>query len=33
MADRLTPSEALKLANEEGKETLKIFIGYAPGVG
>ncbi|MHC1748799.1 MAG: universal stress protein [Cellulosilyticaceae bacterium] len=33
MADRLTPSEALKLANEEGKGSLKIFIGYAPGVG
>ena len=30
---RLTPEEALKKANEENKGHLKIFLGYAPGVG
>lgn len=31
---RITPEEALKLAREEkGRGKLKIFIGYAPGVG
>lgn len=31
---RITPEEALKLASEEkGRGKLKIFIGYAPGVG
>lgn len=35
MADRqrLTPEEALKICNKESKGHLKIFIGYAPGVG
>lgn len=30
---RLSPEEALKLYNEEVKGKLKIFLGYAPGVG
>lgn len=30
---RLTPDEALAKANEEMRGHLKIFIGYAPGVG
>jgi two-component system sensor histidine kinase KdpD len=36
MADnftRSTPEEALKMAQKEGRGTLKIFLGYAPGVG
>lgn len=31
--NRLTPEEALHLCNEQGKGLLKIFLGYAPGVG
>lgn len=30
---RITPEEALKQCNQENKGKLKIFIGYAPGVG
>ena len=30
---RITPEEALEKANENNKGSLKIFIGYAPGVG
>jgi two-component system sensor histidine kinase KdpD len=30
---RTTPDEALKKASKRGKGTLKIFLGYAPGVG
>lgn len=30
---RITPEEALKQCNSEKKGKLKIFIGYAPGVG
>lgn len=30
---RISPEEALKRASEENKGTLKIFLGYAPGVG
>ncbi len=30
---RITPEEALKYCNLENKGKLKIFIGYAPGVG
>ena len=30
---RLTPDEALKLYNKEKKGRLKIYLGYAPGVG
>ncbi|QSZ27519.1 sensor histidine kinase KdpD [Aceticella autotrophica] len=30
---RLTPEEALKIANEKKRGRLKIFLGYAPGVG
>ncbi|MDP4093836.1 MAG: universal stress protein [Bacillota bacterium] len=30
---RLDPEEAIKLCDKEGKGQLKIFIGYAPGVG
>lgn len=30
---RITPEEALKHCNQENKGKLKIFIGYAPGVG
>lgn len=30
---RITPEEALKQCNHENKGKLKIFIGYAPGVG
>lgn len=36
MADefkRITPEEALRKANKQDKGRLKIFIGYAPGVG
>jgi two-component system sensor histidine kinase KdpD len=31
--DRLTPEEALEICNKQGKGLLKIFLGYAPGVG
>ena len=30
---RISPEEALKQCNQENKGKLKIFIGYAPGVG
>lgn len=30
---RLTPEEALKICNDQKKGALKIFLGYAPGVG
>jgi two-component system, OmpR family, sensor histidine kinase KdpD len=30
---RISPEEALKAAKQEGKGHLKIFLGYAPGVG
>ena len=30
---RLTPEEALKIYNKEKKGRLKIYLGYAPGVG
>lgn len=30
---RITPEEALKQCNQENRGKLKIFIGYAPGVG
>ena len=30
---RTSPEEALKRANQESKGNLKIFLGYAPGVG
>lgn len=30
---RLTPEEALNIFNQQGRGTLKIFLGYAPGVG
>lgn len=30
---RLTPEEALDICNHQGKGALKIFLGYAPGVG
>jgi two-component system sensor histidine kinase KdpD len=30
---RITPEEALKIANENKRGQLKIFLGYAPGVG
>lgn len=32
-AQRLSPDEALEKYNREGRGKLKIFIGYAPGVG
>jgi two-component system sensor histidine kinase KdpD len=31
--DRLTPEEALEICNKQSKGILKIFLGYAPGVG
>jgi len=31
--DRLTPEEALEIFNKQSKGILKIFLGYAPGVG
>jgi two-component system sensor histidine kinase KdpD len=31
--NRLTPEEALNICNQQGRGTLKIFLGYAPGVG
>jgi two-component system, OmpR family, sensor histidine kinase KdpD len=30
---RMTPEEALNICREQNKGTLKIFLGYAPGVG
>lgn len=30
---RLTPEEALNICNQQSRGTLKIFLGYAPGVG
>lgn len=30
---RISPDEALKIANSQNRGRLKIFIGYAPGVG
>lgn len=30
---RITPEEALKQCNDENRDKLKVFIGYAPGVG
>ncbi len=30
---RITPKEALKQCNDENRGKLKVFIGYAPGVG
>jgi len=30
---RLTPEEALEIANKSQRGKLKIFLGYAPGVG
>ena len=30
---RLTPEEALNIYNQQGRGMLKIFLGYAPGVG
>lgn len=30
---RLTPEEALNICNRQNRGTLKIFLGYAPGVG
>ena len=30
---RLTPEEALNIYNQQSRGTLKIFLGYAPGVG
>lgn len=30
---RITPEEALKIANSDYRGSLKIFLGYAPGVG
>jgi len=30
---RITPEEALKQCNQENRGKLRIFIGYAPGVG
>jgi len=30
---RLTPEEALDICKQQGRGTLKIFLGYAPGVG
>jgi two-component system sensor histidine kinase KdpD len=30
---RLTPEEALNICNQQGRGMLKIFLGYAPGVG
>lgn len=31
--ERLTPEEALNICNQQGRGMLKIFLGYAPGVG
>lgn len=31
--NRLTPEEALNICNQQDRGTLKIFLGYAPGVG
>src|ERR1035437_8736744 len=31
--DRLTPEQALEICNKQNKGLLKIFLGYAPGVG
>lgn len=31
--DRLTPEEALRIASHQNRGHLKIFLGYAPGVG
>src|SRR5689334_17425308 len=31
--ERLSPEEALEICNRESKGHLKVFIGYAPGVG
>jgi two-component system sensor histidine kinase KdpD len=31
--DRLTPEQALEICNKQSKGLLKIFLGYAPGVG
>ncbi|HEY9059375.1 MAG TPA: universal stress protein [Pseudobacteroides sp.] len=31
--DRLTPEEALEIVNDQKRGHLKIFLGYAPGVG
>jgi len=33
MAERITPEKALEKAKQEARGHLKIFIGYAPGVG
>ena len=30
---RLTPEEALHICRQQGRGMLKIFLGYAPGVG
>ena len=32
-SNRMTPEEALNICKEQGRGTLKIFLGYAPGVG
>jgi two-component system sensor histidine kinase KdpD len=31
--DRLTPEQALEICNKQNKGLLKVFLGYAPGVG